>query len=307
MTAQILDGISVGKAIKDEVAGEVAEYSRRGLQPGLAAVLVGNNPASQIYVSSKVKTCAELGIYSEKIELDESTTTEELLELVYDLNRRIEIDGILIQLPLPRQIDSKRVLNQVDPEKDVDGLHPVNVGRLTIGERGLRPCTPAGIMEMLDRYQIQIDGSRAVVLGRSRLVGLPISLLLLHRHATVTICHSHTPDLPAVSREADILIAAIGRMAMVDASFVKPGATVVDVGTNRVTNIADLERLFGDNQKRKAAFERNGYTQVGDVNPREVMEVAGHLTPVPGGVGPLTIAMLMKNTLTAMKMRRGNG
>src|SRR5262249_22713345 len=307
MAAQILDGISVGKAIKDEVAAEVAGYSRRGLQPGLAAVLVGNNPASQIYVSSKVKTCAELGIYSEKIELDESTSTDELSMLVHDLNKRTEIDGILIQLPLPRHIDSKRVLNQVDPEKDVDGLHPVNVGRLTIGERGLRPCTPAGIMEMLDRYQIQIDGSRAVVLGRSRLVGLPISLLLLHRHATVTICHSHPPDLPAVSREADILIAAIGRMAMVDASFVKPGATVVDVGTNRVSNAADLERLFGDNQKRKAAFERNGYTQVGDVNPREVMEVAGHLTPVPGGVGPLTIAMLMKNTLTAMKMRRGNG
>jgi len=306
MTAQILDGVSVGKAIKDEVAAEVTEYSRRGLQPGLAAVLVGNNPASQIYVSSKVKTCAELGIYSEKIELDESTTTDELMRLVHDLNHRIEIDGILIQLPLPGQIDSKRVLNLVDPAKDVDGLHPVNIGRLTIGERGLRPCTPAGIMEMLDRYQIQIDGSRAVVLGRSRLVGLPMSLLLLHRHATVTICHSHTPDLPAVARGADILIAAIGRMAVVDASFVKPGATVVDVGTNRVTSAADLERLFGDNPKKKAAFEKNGFTQVGDVNPREVAEVAGHLTPVPGGVGPLTIAMLMKNTLTAMKMRRGN-
>lgn len=307
MSAQILDGNAVGKAIKDEVAAEVAEYSRHGLQPGLAVVLVGNDPASQIYVSSKAKTCAELGIYSEKIELDESTTTDELLELVHDLNRRIEIDGILIQLPLPRQIDSKRVLNQVDPSKDVDGLHPVNVGRLTIGERGLRPCTPAGIMELLDRYQIQIDGRRAVVLGRSRLVGLPLSLLLLHRHATVTICHSHTPDLPAVAREADILIAAIGRMAMVDSTFVKPGATVIDVGTNRVTTEADLERLFGDNPKRRAAFEKKGFTQVGDVNPREVAEVAGYLTPVPGGVGPLTIAMLMKNTLTAMKMRRGNG
>jgi methylenetetrahydrofolate dehydrogenase (NADP+)/methenyltetrahydrofolate cyclohydrolase len=307
MSAQILDGTAVGKAIKDEVAAEVAEYSRQGLQPGLAAVLVGNNPASQIYVSSKVKTCADLGIYSERIELGESTTTDELLELVNDLNRRTEIDGILIQLPLPGQIDSKRVLNQVDPSKDVDGLHPVNVGRLTIGERGLRPCTPAGIIEMLDRYQIQIDGRRAIVLGRSRLVGLPVSLLLLHRHATVTICHSHTPDLPAVAREADILIAAIGRMAMVDSTFVKPGAAVIDVGTNRVTTPTDLERLFGDNPKRRAAFEKNGYTQVGDVNPKEVAEVAGHLTPVPGGVGPLTIAMLMKNTLAAMKMRRGNG
>src|SRR5215471_2652664 len=307
MAAQILDGISVGKAIKDEVAAEVAGYSRRGLQPGLAAVLVGNNPASQIYVSSKVKTCAELGIYSEKIELDESTTTDELSMLVHDLNQRIEIDGILIQLPLPRQIDSKRVLNLVDPAKDVDGLHPVNVGKLTIGERGLRPCTPAGIIEMLDRYQIQIDGSRAVVLGRSRLVGLPLSLLLLHRHATVTICHSHTPDLPGVAREADILIAAIGRMAMVDSTFVKPGATVIDVGTNRVTTEADLERLFGDNPGRSAAFENKGSTQVGALNPREVAEVAGELALVPGGVGPLTIAMLVKNTLTAMKMRRGNG
>ena len=302
MAAKLLDGPSVGQAIKDEVAREVALCS---VKPGLAAVLVGSDPASQIYVSSKVKTCAALGLYSEEIVLPETTSTEELLALVRDLNTRDDIDGILIQLPLPRRIDSAIVLDAVDPAKDVDGFHPINVGRLSIGEPGLRPCTPAGIIEMLDQYGVQIEGARAVVLGRSRIVGLPMSLLLLHRHATVTICHSRTPDLASVAREADILVAAIGRMAMVDRSYIKPGAAVIDVGTNRVTEEKDLERLFGDNAKRRAAFEKNGYTLVGDVNPREASEVAGYLTPVPGGVGPLTIAMLMKNTLTAMKMRRG--
>src|SRR5215510_5118937 len=307
MTARVLDGASVAKTIKDEVAEEAARLAQQGLRPGLAAVLVGSDPGSQIYVSSKVKTCEQLGLYSEKIELPDSTSTEELLALVRDLNARDEIDGILIQLPLPSQVDTALVLNSVDPAKDVDGFHPVNVGRLMLNEPGLKPCTPAGIIEMLERYEIEIKGKRAVVIGRSRIVGLPMSLLLLHRHATVTICHSRTKDLAAVAREADILIAAIGRMAMVDASFVKPGAVVIDVGTNRVTNEADFERLFGDDPKRRAAFEKKGSVLVGDVNPREVAEVAGYLTPVPGGVGPLTIAMLMKNTLAAMKMRRGNG
>ena len=305
MAAKLLEGASVARAIKDEVAREVAEYSKRGLRPGLAAVLVGSDPASEIYVSSKVKTCAELGLYSEKIELAETASTDEMLALVRDLNSRDDIDGILVQLPLPRQVDSALILDRVDPAKDVDGFHAVNLGRLAIGEPGLRSCTPAGIIEMLDRYEIKIEGTRAVILGRSRIVGLPMSLLLLHRHATVTICHSRTPDLAAVARTADILIAAIGRMAMVDREYIKPGAVVVDVGTNRVTNESDLERLFGDDQKRRAAFAKNGYTLVGDVNPRQAAEVAGYLTPVPGGVGPLTIAMLMKNTLTAMKMRRG--
>jgi methylenetetrahydrofolate dehydrogenase (NADP+)/methenyltetrahydrofolate cyclohydrolase len=268
-------------------------------------VLAGNDPASQIYVSSKVKTCGQLGLYSEKIDLPETTTTGDLLALVSDLNSRDDIDGILIQLPLPSQVDTALVLNSVDPAKDVDGFHPVNVGRLTLNEPGLRPCTPAGIIEMLDRYGIDIKGARAVVLGRSRIVGLPMSLLLLHRHATVTICHSRTADLAAVAREADILIAAIGRLGMVDSSYIKPGATVVDVGMNKVTTASDLERFFGDDPKRRAAFEKNGYTLIGDVNPREAVEAAGFLTPVPGGVGPLTIAMLMKNTLSAMKMRRG--
>ena len=304
MSAKILDGGSVAQAIKDEVAGEVAEYSRRGVRPGLAAVLVGSDSASQIYVSGKVRTCEQLGLYSEKIDLPETTTTEELLALVRDLNSRDEIDGILIQLPLPKQIDAALVLNSVDPAKDVDGFHPVNVGRLTLNEPGLRPCTPAGIIELLDRHEIRMNGVRAVVMGRSRIVGLPIAFLLLHRHATVTICHSRTKDLPAVAREADILIAAIGRTGLVDRSYIKPGAAVVDVGMNRVTTRDELARFFGDDPKRRAAFDKNGYTLIGDVNPREAAEVAGYLTPVPGGVGPLTIAMLMKNTLTAMKMRR---
>jgi methylenetetrahydrofolate dehydrogenase (NADP+)/methenyltetrahydrofolate cyclohydrolase len=305
MTAKILDGVSVGKAIRDEVALEVAEYSKRGIRPGLAAVLVGDNSASQLYVSGKVRTCEQLGLYSEKIEWPETTTTGDLLALVRDLNSRDEIDGILVQLPLPKQIDAALVLNSVDPAKDVDGFHPVNIGRLTLNEPGVRPCTPAGIIELLDRYQIPIDGARAVVVGRSRIVGLPIGLLLLHRNATVTICHSRTKDLPAVAREADILIAALGRMGMIDGAYIKPGAAVVDVGTNRVTTREDLDRFFGDDPKRRAAFEKNGYTLIGDVNPREAAEIAGYLTPVPGGVGPLTVAMLMKNTLSAMKTRRG--
>lgn len=304
MTAELLDGAVVAKAIKDEVASEVSRFAVRGLRPGLAAVLAGTDPASQIYVSSKVKTCEQLGLYSEKIELPETTSTDELLAIVHRLNFRDEIDGILIQLPLPKQVDTPMVLNSVDPAKDVDGFHPVNVGRLTLNEPGLRPCTPAGIIEMLDRYRIELKGARAVVMGRSRTVGLPMALLLLHRHATVTICHSRTADLPAVAREADILIAAIGKLGMVDGSYIKPGAAVIDVGTNRVTDRESLARFFGDDPKRRAAFEKNGYTLIGDVNPREAAEVAGYLTPVPGGVGPLTIAMLMKNTLAAMKMRR---
>ena len=305
MTATILDGTAVAKAIKQEVAEEVAHYAGRGLTPGLAAVIVGNDPASQLYVASKVKTCEQLGLYSEKIERPETTTTDEMLALVKDLNSRDQIDGILVQMPLPRQIDADLVLRSIDPAKDVDGLHPVSTGRLALNAVGLRPCTPAGVMEMLERYDIPIAGARAVVLGRSRLVGLPMALMLLHKNATVTVCHSRTRDLPAVTSEADILVAAIGRPAMVDARYIRPGAVVVDVGMNQVTKADDLERFYPDNPKRRAAFEKNGYTLVGDVNPKEAMEAARYFTPVPGGVGPLTIAMLMKNTLTAMKLRRG--
>jgi len=304
MTAKILDGARVAQEIKNEVAAEVAELSKRGLRPGLAAVLVGSDSASQIYVSGKVKACEQLGLYSEKIELPETTTTQELLTLVRQLNSRDDIDGILVQLPLPNQVDAPLVLNSVDPAKDVDGFHPMNIGRLSLNEPGLRPCTPAGIIELLDRSGIQISGARAVVLGRSRIVGLPVAMLLLHRHATVTICHSRTKGLASVAGEADILIAAIGKAGLVDRSYIKPGATVVDVGMNRVTTREDLLRFFGDDPKRHAAFAKNSYTLIGDVNPREAAEAAGYLTPVPGGVGPLTIAMLMKNTLTAMKMRR---
>ncbi len=304
MTAKILDGARVAGLIKEGVAKEVAEHASSGLRPGLAAVLVGSDPGSQIHVSSKVKTCQQLGLYSEKIELPETTTTEELLALVSRLNSRDDIDGILIQLPLPRQVDAALVLSSVDPAKDVDGLHPMNAGRLALNEPGLRPCTPAGIIELLERHEIEINGARVAVLGRSRLVGLPLALLLLHRHATVTICHSRTKELAAVAREADILIAAIGRAGMVDASYINPGATVIDVGMNKLTTLEDVHRFFGEDPLRRAAFDRNGYVLIGDVNPREAMEVAGYLTPVPGGVGPLTIAMLMKNTLTAMKMRR---
>jgi methylenetetrahydrofolate dehydrogenase (NADP+)/methenyltetrahydrofolate cyclohydrolase len=305
MTARILDGAAVAKAIKEEVASEAAGYALRGLRPGLAAVLVGDDPGSQIYVSGKVRTCEQLGLYSEKINLPASTTTSELLDLVGELNARDNIDGILIQLPLPKQVDTAMVLNAVDPAKDVDGFHPVNIGRLTLNEPGLRPCTPAGIIEMLKRYEIVINGARAVIIGRSRIVGLPVALMLLHEHATVTICHSRTRDLPNVAKEADILIAAIGRTGMVDSSYIKPGSTVIDVGMNKISSREDIARYFGDDPKRHAALEKNGHTLIGDVHPREAMESAGYFTPVPGGVGPLTIAMLMRNTLAAMKMRRG--
>ncbi|MFY9557319.1 MAG: tetrahydrofolate dehydrogenase/cyclohydrolase catalytic domain-containing protein, partial [Blastocatellia bacterium] len=272
MTAKILDGTSVGKAIRDGVAEEVAHFSTEGIRPGLAAVLVGDDAASKVYVSSKVKACEQLGIYSEKIELPETTTTEEMRALVRNLNSRDEIDGILIQLPLPSQVNAASVLNSVDPMKDVDGFHPANMGRLALNEPGLRPCTPVGIIEMLERYAIELKGARAVVMGRSRIVGLPLALLLLHKHSTVTICHSRTIDLRAVAREADILVAAIGKMGVVDAGYIKPGAVVIDVGTNRVTNHEDLERFFGDDPKRRAAFEKNGQVLIGDVNPREAAQ-----------------------------------
>jgi methylenetetrahydrofolate dehydrogenase (NADP+)/methenyltetrahydrofolate cyclohydrolase len=304
MTSQLLDGTAVGKAIKAEVAEEVQALAAKDIRPGLAAVLTGSNPASRIYVNSKVKTCQELGLHSEKHELPDETSTEELLALISQLNARNEIDGILVQLPLPKQIDTTRILESVDPAKDVDGFHPFNVGKLVQNQPASVPCTPAGIMELLDRYQIPIQGRRAVVMGRSDIVGKPMALLLMHRHATVTICHSRTKDLPAVAREADILICAIGRAAMVTAEYVNPGAVVVDVGMNKLTSRAEVEDSFGPDQQRLEELEKKGYTLIGDVRPRDVREVAGYLTPVPGGVGPLTIALLMKNTVEAAKRRR---
>ena len=280
--------------------------SEAGMRPGLAVVLVGHNPASEIYVRGKVKACEEVGIYSEKITPPETASTAQLLALIEDLNRRDEIDGILVQLPLPRQVDSKKILLAVDPAKDVDGFHPMNVGFLSTQRPGLVPCTPAGVMEILKRSKIPIAGQEAVVVGRSDIVGKPAAMLLINANATVTVCHSKTHDLPAVCRRADILVAAIGRAGMITRDFVKPGAVVVDVGMNSVTNASEFQRFFAGNAKREETFRKKGSTLIGDVHP-EVAEVAGALTPVPGGVGPLTIAMLMYNTVKAGKMRRGSG
>lgn len=305
MSAKVLDGVKLAAEIKAEVAEEVKRLAADGMRPGLAAVLVGNNPASEVYVRSKVKTCEELGIYSEKITPDENVSTEEMLALIDDLNHRDEIDGILVQLPLPRQVDSKKVLLAVSPEKDVDGFHPMNVGYLSTQRPGLVPCTPAGVMEILKRSGVPIAGAEAVVVGRSDIVGKPVAMLLLNDNATVTVCHSKTRDLPGVCRRADILVAAIGRAGMVTPEFVKPGATVIDVGINRVSDPAEFREFFAGDAKREAAFAKNGSTLVGDVHPK-VAEVAGAITPVPGGVGPLTIAMLMSNTVKAAKLRRGS-
>jgi methylenetetrahydrofolate dehydrogenase (NADP+)/methenyltetrahydrofolate cyclohydrolase len=301
---RILDGTAIAAAIKQEVAEEVRQLAAHGIRPGLAAVLVGNVAASEIYVRSKVQTCADLGLFSELITPSADTTTEAMLDLVHGLNDRDDIDGILIQLPLPAQVYTKALLDAVDPDKDVDGFHPVNAGRLQAGRPALAPCTPAGILEILRRSNLPIAGQHAVVVGRSDIVGKPVAMLLLHENATVTICHSKTRDLPAVTRAADILVAAIGRPGFITAEMVKPGATVIDVGINRITTQAEFDRYFAGNAKREAAFAKRGSTIVGDVHP-QAFEVAGAYTPVPGGVGPLTIAMLMANTVRAARMRRG--
>ena len=276
-----------------------------GLRPGLAVVLVGHHPASEIYVRGKMKACEELGILSEKHTPPATVTTDEMLALVDHLNRRDDIDGILVQLPLPPQVDSKKVLLAVSPEKDVDGFHPMNVGYLSTQRPGLVPCTPAGVIEILKRSNIPIAGADAVVVGRSDIVGKPVAMLLTNGNATVTICHSKTRDLPGVCRRADILVAAIGRAGMITPDYVKPGACVIDVGMNKITDPAEFRRFFAGDAKREAAFAKNGSTLIGDVDPK-VAEVAGAMTPVPGGVGPLTIAMLMSNTVKAAKLRRGH-
>jgi methylenetetrahydrofolate dehydrogenase (NADP+) / methenyltetrahydrofolate cyclohydrolase len=304
VAAIILDGNKIASEIRAEVASEVKTMAAGGMRPGLAVVLVGHNPASEVYVRGKVKSSGEVGIYSEQHTPLDAVSTEELLELIADLNRRDEIDGILVQLPLPQQVDAKKVLLAVDPAKDVDGFHPMNVGFLSTQRPGLVPCTPAGIIEILKRSKIPIAGQEAVVVGRSDIVGKPTAMLLLNGNATVTVCHSKTRDLPGVCRRADILVAAIGRAGMITREFVKPGATVIDVGMNQVTERAEFERLFAGNAKREETFRLKGSTLAGDVHPR-VTEVAGAITPVPGGVGPLTIAMLMANTVRAAKLRRG--
>jgi methylenetetrahydrofolate dehydrogenase (NADP+) / methenyltetrahydrofolate cyclohydrolase len=305
MPALILDGTKIAQDIRREVAAEVKTMAAAGVRPGLAVVLVGHNPASEIYVRGKAKACEEVGIHSEKLTPPESASTSELLSVIDDLNHRDEIDGILVQLPLPRHVDSKKVLLAVDPAKDVDGFHPMNVGFLSTQRPGLVPCTPAGVMEILERSKIPIAGREAVVVGRSDIVGKPAAMLLINANATVTVCHSKTHDLPAVCRRADILVAAIGRAGMITRDFVKPGATVIDVGMNSVTDPAEFQRFFAGNAKREETFRKRGSTLIGDVHP-QVAEVAGAITPVPGGVGPLTIAMLMFNTVKAAKMRRGS-
>lgn len=302
---RILQGKKVAEAIKSDVSTEIQEMRSSGLVPGLAAVLVGENPASRVYVGSKTRTCRELEMYSETVELPSETTTEELMQVIDRLNGTDEIDGILVQLPLPDHIDEKTVLRAVRPDKDVDGFHPENVGKLCSGEIGLAPCTPLGIIELLKREDIPIKGAEAVVVGRSNIVGKPTALLLLHNHATVTLCHSRTRDLAAVCRRADILVAAIGRSAFITREYLKEGVVVIDVGIGRVETVEEGIRLFGEHSERIARIKEKGSTLVGDVHPRDPIGVASAVTPVPGGVGPLTIAQLMKNTVNACRMRRG--
>jgi methylenetetrahydrofolate dehydrogenase (NADP+)/methenyltetrahydrofolate cyclohydrolase len=306
MSARLLDGNAVAAAIRASVLPDVEAFTTAaGRPPGLGIILVGDNPASEIYVSSKTKAGAESGLWVDLQRLPATTSLDELLRLVNRLNASERHDGILVQDPLPEAMGkgaSQRVFDAIDPAKDVDGFHPVNVGRLVQGRAHLPACTPSGVIEMLDRSGIPIEGQRAVIIGRSDIVGKPMAMLLLHRHATVTICHSKTRDLPAVASQADILVAAIGRPGFVTRNFVRPGATVIDVGINRVSDEPTARALVGGTP-RYAVFEKRGSVLVGDVHP-EVAEVAGALTPVPGGVGPLTIAMLLKNTVAAAVARR---
>jgi methylenetetrahydrofolate dehydrogenase (NADP+)/methenyltetrahydrofolate cyclohydrolase len=302
--ARILNGIEIAAEIKAEVAAEARSLAAMGVTPGLAVVLVGHVAASEIYVRSKVKASAELGIRSEMLTPPESVTTDEMLALIAELNARDEIDGILIQLPLPAHVDTRRLLEAVSPEKDVDGFHPINAGRLQSGRPALAPCTPAGIMEILKRSGLPVAGQHAVVLGRSDIVGKPVAMMLLHAHATVTVCHSKTVDIGRYTRDADILVAAIGKPGFVTAEMVKPGATLIDVGINRLTDAAEVGRFFPGDHARAAQFGQRGSTLVGDIHPA-AFALAGAYTPVPGGVGALTIAMLMHNTVKAAKARRG--
>lgn len=305
--ARKLDGARVADEVKREVAAEVERLRREhGVVPRLVTILVGEDPASVVYVRNKVRLCGELGLTSEHHPLPAETAAGQLLELVESCNRREDVDGILVQLPLPGGHDEARVVEAIDPAKDVDGFHPFNVGRLFSQQPALVPCTPAGIVELLEREGVEVRGARACVIGRSNIVGRPVAELLLQRDATVTVCHSRTRNLPWVTREADILVAAVGRAGFVRAEHVKPGAVVVDVGINRITDEASVRELFGEGAgKRLDALRERGYTLAGDVHPAEVEKIAGRLTPVPGGVGLLTVAMLMKNTVEAARRRRG--
>jgi methylenetetrahydrofolate dehydrogenase (NADP+)/methenyltetrahydrofolate cyclohydrolase len=305
MQPRILDGAAVAKALRAEAAEGAARLAPKGIVPGLSAVLVGEDPASATYVRNKEKAAKEAGFAGRTLRFAPSLSESDLLAVVSDLNRDDAVDGILVQLPLPKHISTARILEAVDPRKDADGFHPENAGRLLQGKPAPVPCTPAGILELLRREGVALRGTRAVVVGRSDIVGKPMALLLLQNDATVTVAHSKTKDLPALCREADLLVAAIGRPGFVTGDFVKEGAVVVDVGINRVTERADLERFFPGDEKRRAAFEKNGSTLVGDCDPATAFPRASRYTPVPGGVGPLTIAMLLKNTLALCEARRG--
>ena len=298
-SARVLDGAALAREIRAELRAHVDALTAAGARPGLGVILVGDDPASAVYVRGKTAACDEAGLFHETVRLPATAATDEVLERVADFNRRRDIHGILVQLPLPKAVDATRVLDAVDPAKDVDGFHPDNVGRLVQKRPRFVPCTPAGIMELLKRSGIEIAGRRAVVLGRSDIVGKPMAMLLLHADATVTVCHSRTPDLAAVTREADLLVAAIGRPGFVRAEHVRPGAVVIDVGINRIESLDLARELLSADRLR--AFETKGHTVVGDVHAPSVLPVAGALTPVPGGVGPLTIAMLMSNTVRAAR------
>jgi methylenetetrahydrofolate dehydrogenase (NADP+)/methenyltetrahydrofolate cyclohydrolase len=307
---RLLEGKTLAATIRTEVAAEVRELVEKGGRPpGLTAVLVGEDPASQVYVGSKMRSCAEVGIVSRTIHRPAEVSEAELIALVDELNADDEVDGILVQLPLPKHVDERRVLDRVDPDKDVDGFHPVNVGRLWLDQPGFVPATPLGIIELLKRNGLPIAGRRAVIVGRSAIVGKPMAGLLLRENATVTVCHSRTADLAAVTREAEILVVAIGRTAMIGPEHVREGAVVIDVGMNRVTDPAEAERLFPNNFpgniERRRQFEAKGSLLTGDVDFTRVAPIASAITPVPGGVGLLTVALLLVNTLKAARLRQG--
>jgi methylenetetrahydrofolate dehydrogenase (NADP+) / methenyltetrahydrofolate cyclohydrolase len=305
VAARILNGNAIRDQIYSELADDIASLAAAGVRPGLAAVLVGDNPASKLYVNSKIAACEKLGLASFLLTPPASISTKELLNVIGELNRRDDVDGVLVQMPLPPQVDAKQILDAVDPAKDVDGFHPINVGKLVAGRPNLVACTPAGVMEILRRSNIPLEGANAVVLGRSDIVGKPMALLLIHANATVTVCHSKTRDLKETVRRADVVVAAMGRAAMVTPDYIRPGATVIDVGQNVIKDRAEAERIFANFPEKLETFRAKGSVLVGDVHP-DVANTAGAFTPVPGGVGPLTIAMLMSNTVKAARMRRGS-
>ncbi len=306
MKSEVLDGKKLAAALRQEVQEHVSKAVAAGHRPpGLAAILVGEDPASAVYVRSKTRDCQEVGIEGRAIHLDASIDQDTLVARIDELNADPTIDGILVQLPLPDGLDVEAIQERVLPEKDVDGFHSENVGRLWLGRSGFVPCTPAGVIELLRRYDIEMSGKHAVILGRSNIVGKPMAALLLRENCTVTVCHSRTTDLPSICRQADILVAAVGRTAMVEAQWIKPGAVVIDVGMNRITDPEELERLFPGNKRRRRTFEKRGAVLTGDVDQVAVAKKASALTPVPGGVGPLTRALLLVNTLASWRRTLG--